>query len=112
MAERYVDRYNSSMTEEKPSKEKNSVDGFVDLWMKRMRSASKACDRVPLVGAEIFDRGWSDSEKAMYEDTKTRVKMNERKVFSVRVGVHQGSVLSPEPSATCVIRYCPGGFIY
>ena len=61
-----------------------------------MRSGSRACDRVPLVGAEIFGRGWSDSdsEKAMYEDTKTRVKVNGRKVFSVRV-VHQGSVLSP-----------------
>ena len=40
--------------------------------MKRMRSASRACDRVPLVGAEISGRGWSDSdsEKVMYEDTK------------------------------------------
>ena len=65
--------------------------------MKRMRSASRACDRVPLVGAEISGRGWSDSdsEKAMYEGPKTRVKVNGRKVFSVRVGVHQGSLLSP-----------------
>ena len=57
--------------------------------MKRMRSASRACDRVPLVGAaaEISGRGWSDSdkEKAMYEGPKTRVKVNGRKVFSVRV---------------------------
>ena len=35
----------------------------------------------------------SDSEKAMYEDTTARVKVNGRKVFSVRVGVHQASVL-------------------
>jgi hypothetical protein len=49
------------------------------------------------VGAEISGRGWSDSdsEKAMYEGPKTRVKVNGRKVFSVRVGVHQGSLLSP-----------------
>ena len=48
--------------------------------MKRMRSASRACDRVPLVGAEISGRGWSDSdnEKAMYEGTQTRVKVNGR----------------------------------
>ena len=62
---------------------------FVDLWMKRMRSASRACDRVPLVGAaaEISGCGWSDSdkEKTMYEGPKTRVKVNGRKVFSVRV---------------------------
>ena len=34
---------------------------------------------------------------AMYEDAWTKVKMNEResKAFNVRVGVHQGSVLSP-----------------
>ena len=95
MAGRYFDRYNSSMTEEITSKEEKSVDGFVDLWMKRMRKASRACDRVPLVAAEISGRGWSDgdSEKAMYEGPKTRV--NGRKVFSVRVGVHQGSLLSP-----------------
>ena len=63
-----------------------------------MRSASRACDRVPLVGAaaEISGRGWSDSdsEKAMYEGPKTRVKVNGRKVFSVRIGEHQGSLLS------------------
>ena len=65
--------------------------------MKRMRIASRACDRVPLMGAEIFGRGWSysDSEKAMYEGPKTRVKVNGRKVFSVRVRLHQGSILSP-----------------
>ena len=35
--------------------------------------------------------------RAMYEDTKTKVKLNGREsnAFSVRVGVHQGSVLSP-----------------
>ena len=88
---------------------------FVDLWMKRMRIASRACDRVPLVGAEISGRGWgySDSEKAMYEGTKTRVKVNGRKVFSVRVGVQLStSRFTSQPSATCAIRYCPGGFIY
>ena len=37
----------------------------------------------------------SDSDKAMYEGTITRVKVDGRKVFSVRVGVHQGSVLIP-----------------
>ena len=35
--------------------------------------------------------------KAMYEDATTKVRLNERKsnAFSVRVGVNQGSVLSP-----------------
>ena len=35
--------------------------------------------------------------KAMYEDATTTVRVNgrESKAFSVRVGVHQGSVLSP-----------------
>ena len=34
--------------------------------------------------------------KAMYEDATTvRVNGRESKAFSVRVGVHQGSVLSP-----------------
>ena len=35
--------------------------------------------------------------KAMYEDASTKVRMNgrESKAFNVRVGVHQGSVLSP-----------------
>ena len=35
--------------------------------------------------------------KAMYEDATTTVRINgrESKAFSVRVGVHQGSVLSP-----------------
>ena len=68
----------------------------MDLWIKRVRSASRACDRVLLVGTEISGRVWSDSnsEKAMYDDT-IRVKVNEREVFSVRVGVHQGSVLTP-----------------
>ena len=34
--------------------------------------------------------------RAMYEDTATKVRLNgrENKAFSVRVGVHQGSVLS------------------
>ena len=35
--------------------------------------------------------------KAMYEDASTKVRLNGRKskAFNVRVGVHQGSVLSP-----------------
>ena len=35
--------------------------------------------------------------KAMYEDATTMVRVNgrESKAFSVRVGVHQGSVLCP-----------------
>ena len=35
--------------------------------------------------------------KAMYEDASTKVRLNgrESKAFNVRVGVHQGSVLSP-----------------
>ena len=35
--------------------------------------------------------------RAMYEDATTKVKLNgiESKAFSIRVGVHQGSVLSP-----------------
>ena len=35
--------------------------------------------------------------KAMYEDASTKVRMNgrESKAFNVKVGVHQGSVLSP-----------------
>ena len=57
------------------------------------------------MSAEISGRGWSDSdsEKAMYEGPKTRVKVNGRKVFSVRVGVHQGSLLSPLLLALFVI---------
>ena len=36
-------------------------------------------------------------KKAMYEDASTKVRMNGRqsRAFSVKVGVHQGSVLSP-----------------
>ena len=39
----------------------------------------------------------SVSEKAMYEDATTTVRVNgrESKAFSVRVGVHQGSVQRP-----------------
>ena len=35
--------------------------------------------------------------RAMYEDATTKVKLNGREsnAFNVRVGVHQGSVLSP-----------------
>ena len=35
--------------------------------------------------------------KAMYEDASTKVRMNgrESRAFNVKVGVHQGSVLSP-----------------
>ena len=43
-----------------------------------MRNATRARHKVPLVGAEISGRGWSDSdrEKTMYEGPKTRVKVN------------------------------------
>ena len=34
-------------------------------------------------------------KKAMYEDTTIRVKVNGREDFIVRVGAHQGPVLSP-----------------
>ena len=107
-AGRYVDKYNSSMTEETTSKEEKSVYVFfVDLWMKRMRSVSRACDRVPLVGAEISGREWgySDSEKAMYEGPKTRVKVNGRKVFSVRVGVQLMQYIKVHFSALCYLCY-------
>ena len=35
--------------------------------------------------------------KVMYEDASTKVRMNgrENRAFNVKVGVHQGSVLSP-----------------
>ena len=35
--------------------------------------------------------------KAMYEDASTKLRINgrESKAFNVKVGVHQGSVLSP-----------------
>jgi Reverse transcriptase (RNA-dependent DNA polymerase) len=63
----------------------------------------KASDRVPRevlwwalreVGA---DEGLVTVIKAMYADTPTMVKLNGRvsKGFGVKVGVHQGSVLSP-----------------
>ena len=68
---------------------------FVDL--------EKAFDRVPreVVWWALRCLGvdeWIVSViKAMYEDATTTVRVNgrESKAFSVRVGVHQGSVLSP-----------------
>ena len=68
---------------------------FVDL--------EKAFDRVPreVVWWALRYLGvdeWIVSViKAMYEDASTKVRMNgrESRAFSVRVGVHQGSVLSP-----------------
>ena len=54
------------------------------------------------MGVEIFrslgvDEWIVSVIKAMYEDATTRVKVNgrESRAFGVRVGVHQGSVLSP-----------------
>ena len=46
--------------------------------------------------------------KAMYDDALTKVRMNgrESKAFNVRVGVHQGSVLSPT-----AIHNRVGGFV-
>ena len=46
---------------------------------------------------EMFDAHIVSVVKAMYEDATTTVTVNgrESKAFSVRVGVHQGSVLSP-----------------
>ena len=54
-----------------------------------------------LVGIEIS--GWGVDEwivsviRAMYEDETTKVRLNgrESKAFTVKVGVHQGTVLSP-----------------
>ena len=70
-------------------------EAFVDL--------EKACDRVPqeVVWWALRYLGvdeWIVSViKAMYEDASTKVRMNgrESKAFNVKVGVQQGSVLSP-----------------
>jgi hypothetical protein len=73
-----------------------------DLWMAFV-DLEKAFDRVPreVVWWALQSLGvdeWIVSViKAMYEDATTVVKVNgrESKAFRVRVGVHQGSVLSP-----------------
>ena len=73
-----------------------------ELWMAFV-DMEKAFDRVPreVVWWALRCLGvdeWRVSViKAMYEDATTTVRVNgrESKAFSVRVGVHQGSVLSP-----------------
>ena len=73
-----------------------------ELWMAFV-DLEKAFDRVPweVVWWALRCLGvdeWIVSViKAMYEDATTMVRVNgrESKAFSVRVGVHQGSVLSP-----------------
>ena len=73
-----------------------------DLWMAFV-DLEKAFDRVPreVVWWALKSLGVDDwivsVIKAMYEDATTRVKLNgrESKGFGVKVGVHQGSVLSP-----------------
>ena len=49
------------------------------------------------LGVESVDEWIVSVIKAMYEDATTTVRVNgrESKAFSVRVGVNQGSVLSP-----------------
>ena len=73
-----------------------------ELWLAFV-DLEKAFDRVPrkVVWWALRCLGvdeWIVSViKAMYEDASTTVRVNgrESKAFSVRVGVHQGSVLSP-----------------
>ena len=83
------------MQEKHLSKKKNLYMGFIDL--------EKAFDRVPRqvlwwamrkVGVEEWI---IDIVKAMYSNSKSRVRVNGSysDQFDVRVGVHQGSVLSP-----------------
>jgi hypothetical protein len=78
------------------AKNKELWIAFVDL--------EKAYDRVPreVVWRALRCLGVDELIvsviRAMYEDATTRVKLNGREsnAFSVRVGVHQGSVLSPQ----------------
>ena len=72
-----------------------------ELWMAFV-DLEKAFDRVPREVVWWTLRYLSVDEwivsviKAMYEDATTKVRLNGREsnAFSVRVGVHQGSVLS------------------
>ena len=70
-----------------------------ELWMAFV-DLEKAFDRVPREVVWWALRCLGVDEwiviKAMYEDATTTVRVNgrESKAFSVRVGVHQGSVLS------------------
>ena len=74
----------------------------IELWMAFV-DLEKAFDRVPreVVWWALKYLGvdeWIVSViKAMYEDASTKVRMNgrEHRAFNVKVGVHQGSVLSP-----------------
>ena len=73
-----------------------------EMWMAFV-DLEKAFDRVPreVVWWALRYLGVDEwivlAIRAMYEDATTKVKLNgrESKAFSVRVGVHQGSVLSP-----------------
>ena len=70
-----------------------------ELWMAFV-DLEKAFDRVPQVVWWALrclgvDKWIVSVIKAMYEDATVRVNGRESKAFSVRVGVHQGSVLSP-----------------
>ena len=69
-----------------------------ELWMAFV-DLEKAFDRVPreVVWWALRCLGVVSVIKAIYEDATTMVRVNgrESKAFSVRVGVHQGSVLSP-----------------
>ena len=76
-----------------------------ELWMAFV-DLEKAFDRVPRVPREVVwwalrylgvDEWIVSVIRAMYEDATTKVKLNGREsnAFSVRVGIHQGSVLSP-----------------
>ena len=73
-----------------------------DLWMAFV-DLEKVFDRVLRKVVRWVPRYLSVDEwivsliKAMYEDASTKVRLNgrESKSFNVKVGVHQGSVLSP-----------------
>ena len=79
-----------------------------ELWMAFV-DLEKAFDRMPreVVWWTLRYLGvdeWIVSViRAMYEDATTKVRLNGREsnAFSVRVGVHQGSVLSPPRSSSC-----------
>ena len=84
-----------------------------ELWMAFV-DLEKAFDRVPLEVVWWALRCLGVDEwimlviKAMYEDATTTVRVNgrESKALSVRVGVHQGSVLS-----NVAVYYCIRGLV-
>ena len=73
-----------------------------DLWMAFV-DLEKAFDRVPrevvwwVLRYLGVDEWIMSVIMAMYEDASTKARMNgrESRAFNVKVGVHQGSVLSP-----------------